>query len=110
MPRLQISSIDYVGIDLEFLNGQPATGSFQGRVKPLDAGMAFPSDSQSFEGSRTDAVPDEDVLLPWMCRRSAKSHVTDLVGLGTTAIQTWVPGEHILGQFTEPCHIARRQH
>ena len=78
------------------LDGEPAAGSLKRRVKALDAGMAFPGNGQPFEGTRADAVPDQNVLLAWMRCGTAESHITDLAGLGATPIQQRGTIEHTL--------------
>ena len=88
------------------LDGEPAAGSLKRRVKALDAGMAFPGNGQPFEGARADAVPDQNVLLAWMCCGAAQRHVADLAGLRATPIQQRGTVEHMLRQVTEPCHNA----
>ena len=70
----------------------------------MDAGMAFSSERQPFEGAGADAVPDQNVLLSRMRGGTAESHVTHLAGLGAPPIQQRGTVEHTLRQDTEPCH------
>ena len=91
------------------LDGEPAAGSLKRRVKALDAGMAFPGNGQPFEGTRADAVPDQNVLLAWMCCGAAQRHVADLAGLRATPIQQRGTDENMVRQVTEPCHNASVQ-